>query len=167
VIANLENGRRDSIGIAEVLVLALALNVPPVLLLFPIGRASQVEVLPGKTTCPWSAAEWFSGEAGPPAVSPGPPGPAGPFGRLAGWPDLTVRYFRTHDRLCEDWSRADADVRQAVDDEARTAAERRRGIEYHLGEYRALMRHDGLSSLPPLPDRLRAVLGEDQKTDRG
>ncbi|MGY1609368.1 helix-turn-helix domain-containing protein [Geodermatophilus sp. SYSU D00700] len=71
VIANLENGRRDSIGIPEVLVLARALDVPPVTLLFPLGRRSDVEVLPGTSVGTWTAVRWFTGEGGTPRASDG------------------------------------------------------------------------------------------------
>jgi len=38
VINNLETGRRASFGVAELLVVAKALDVGPVSLLFPLGR---------------------------------------------------------------------------------------------------------------------------------
>jgi Helix-turn-helix domain len=58
VIANLESGRRDTVSIPEWLVLARALQVPPMLLLFPLGRAEQMEVLPGRSMTPWAALAW-------------------------------------------------------------------------------------------------------------
>ena len=48
VLANLEGGRRDTISVAEVLVLAAALNVSPLELIFPVGFDEQMEILPGR-----------------------------------------------------------------------------------------------------------------------
>jgi transcriptional regulator with XRE-family HTH domain len=66
VLANLESGRRDSVSVAELLVLAAALGVAPVLLVLPVGRAVLSEVLPRSHTDTWSAAEWFCGRANKP-----------------------------------------------------------------------------------------------------
>ena len=38
--------------------LAAALRVPPLLLLFPIGRQDEMEVLPDVLMSPWRALEW-------------------------------------------------------------------------------------------------------------
>lgn len=61
-IENIESGRRRNITIEELAVLAYALGVPPVVLLFPVGDVDQVEVLPGRAVDTWSAAKWFTGE---------------------------------------------------------------------------------------------------------
>lgn len=63
VIANFENGRRASIGVAEILAFAAALEVSPMELIFPAGYEPEIEALPGKMTDPYLAALWFSGEA--------------------------------------------------------------------------------------------------------
>lgn len=62
VITKLEKGRRQSITVPEVLVLARALRVSPLVLIFPISRADVTEVLPGRDMPPFQAALWFSGE---------------------------------------------------------------------------------------------------------
>jgi transcriptional regulator with XRE-family HTH domain len=64
-LANLENGRarQEGVGVAEVLVLAAALGVPPALLVFPLGSHDDVEVLPGCATDAWTAYRWLTGEA--------------------------------------------------------------------------------------------------------
>jgi len=62
VITRLENGRRESVSTSELVVLAAALDVPPVLLLYPLGLDDTVELLPGKSAAPWDAIEWFRGE---------------------------------------------------------------------------------------------------------
>lgn len=168
VLANLENGRRDSIGVDEVLVLAQALDVPPLLLIFPIGKKPQVEVSPGQEVGTWDAARWFSGEA-PPPFDPGllVLMPGTPFTRLASWPSWAVRSFRTHDQLCEDWKRADDDVQQAVGEDVRAALDRRRHVEDYLREHRTVMKADGLTSLPPVPARLRGVFGDNENVTDG
>ncbi|RAJ61707.1 helix-turn-helix protein [Streptomyces sp. Amel2xB2] len=62
VISNLENGRRTSVSVAELLVLAAALDVPPAALVFPVGYAESTEALPGAMTPPFEAVRWFAGE---------------------------------------------------------------------------------------------------------
>jgi hypothetical protein len=61
VITNLENGRRDAIDVTELLVIAAALNVPPVLFIAPIGYRESVQILPNVDESPWRARGWFLG----------------------------------------------------------------------------------------------------------
>jgi transcriptional regulator with XRE-family HTH domain len=63
-LADLESGRRAHVSVAELLVLARALDVPPLLLLFPVGAEEETEVLPGEPRPSFRAAQWFAG-AGP------------------------------------------------------------------------------------------------------
>jgi len=44
------------------LVLARALDVPPLLLVFPVGTAQEVEILPGEVRTPFRGSQWFTGE---------------------------------------------------------------------------------------------------------
>jgi hypothetical protein len=62
VIADLENGRRRYVTTAELCVLAWALRVPPVQLLYPQMPDGKVEVVPGIEKPSIEAAQWFSGE---------------------------------------------------------------------------------------------------------
>lgn len=62
VLANLESGRRDTVSVAEVLVLAAALNVSPIELMCPVGYDKRTEILPGRTADPLEAMHWFTGE---------------------------------------------------------------------------------------------------------
>jgi transcriptional regulator with XRE-family HTH domain len=62
VLANLESGRRETVSVAEVLVLAAALNVSPIELMCPVGFDKQAEILPGRTADPLEAMRWFTGE---------------------------------------------------------------------------------------------------------
>jgi transcriptional regulator with XRE-family HTH domain len=73
VISKLEKGHRQSITVDEVCVLAQALEVPPVLLLFPLGLGEAVEALPGREVDPWAAIEWFAGNSEDPADPSAPP----------------------------------------------------------------------------------------------
>lgn len=61
-ISETENGRRSSITVQELVVLAQALDVPPIELLYPGIPAATVEMLPGRTATAWIAAQEFSGE---------------------------------------------------------------------------------------------------------
>lgn len=61
-VSNLESGRRDSVTVGEVFAFAAALDVPAVLLLLPIGSAEAVELLPNRSTDPWTAYRWMLGE---------------------------------------------------------------------------------------------------------
>ncbi|MFE9237992.1 helix-turn-helix domain-containing protein [Streptomyces sp. NPDC007007] len=69
---NLESGRKTSITVAEAVVLADVLGVPPVTLLFPLGSSATVEVLPGREVSTWDALAWFTGES--PLAEPAPEG---------------------------------------------------------------------------------------------
>ncbi|MFE2430686.1 helix-turn-helix transcriptional regulator [Streptomyces sp. NPDC059373] len=71
-ITNLETGRRASVDLAEFLVLAKVLGVPPISLLYPLGHTPTVVVLPGQEVSAWEAAAWFTGET--PQDAPSPPG---------------------------------------------------------------------------------------------
>lgn len=64
-LANLENGRRKSVTVHELVVIAEALAVPPIQLLFPGLPQGPVEYLPGRTSIAWQALQWFNGEWNP------------------------------------------------------------------------------------------------------
>jgi len=60
-IADLESGRRRYVTTAELVILAVALNTSPVLLLYPGGYDAEVELTPGVGVPEFVAAQWFSG----------------------------------------------------------------------------------------------------------
>jgi transcriptional regulator with XRE-family HTH domain len=64
VVADLETGRKKSIDVPELLVLAAALGVSPAQLLYPDLPKGPVEILPGLQQESHDALRWFSGEAG-------------------------------------------------------------------------------------------------------
>lgn len=64
-LTNLENGRRTSITVSELLAVANALGVPPVLLVCPFGQDDDVELLPGQAAPVDLAALWLCGTPAP------------------------------------------------------------------------------------------------------
>ncbi|RRQ25345.1 XRE family transcriptional regulator [Rhodococcus sp. Eu-32] len=64
VLAELESGRKKSLDVAELLVLAAALGVSPAQLVYPDLPKGEIEVLPGLPQESHGALQWFSGEAG-------------------------------------------------------------------------------------------------------
>jgi transcriptional regulator with XRE-family HTH domain len=59
-IANIESGRRESVSVQEIAVLAAALDIPPTLLVFD-PASDDVELLPGRSESGIMASEWWSG----------------------------------------------------------------------------------------------------------
>ncbi|MGW3437089.1 helix-turn-helix domain-containing protein [Streptomyces bacillaris] len=74
VLSNIENGRRTNISVAELLVLAGALEVAPAALIYPVGYVEEVEVLPGVAAHPMHGVQWISGEVALPTRTAGPMG---------------------------------------------------------------------------------------------
>lgn len=65
VISKLDSGHRGSVlGVAELVVLAAALDMPPVALLYPELPDGEVDMLPNRPASSISAARWLSGEIG-------------------------------------------------------------------------------------------------------
>jgi transcriptional regulator with XRE-family HTH domain len=92
VLANFEAGRRPALSVAELLILARILQVPPVLLLFPVGQETGSEVLPGTSVDTWSAAKWFTGET-----------EAIPGETEERQETEPVRLYREHEQVVEEW----------------------------------------------------------------
>jgi len=61
IIANLESGRRESLQVIELLILARALRWPPAALLFPVGYVEGVHPYPGRLRNAMDAVDWLSG----------------------------------------------------------------------------------------------------------
>lgn len=63
VISKLDSGHRGSVlGVAELVVLAAALDMPPAALLYPDLPDGEVKMLPNRPARSIAAARWFSGE---------------------------------------------------------------------------------------------------------
>ena len=62
VVMRLEHSRRENVSVSELSVLAAALEISPVLLIYPLGLAEVTEYLPGRRAEPFDAARWWSGE---------------------------------------------------------------------------------------------------------
>ncbi len=61
-ITKLESGRRQAVTPAEVMVLAVALEVSPIELILPVGLSENAEVLPGIKIRSMDAVHWFAGK---------------------------------------------------------------------------------------------------------
>lgn len=150
-IANLENGRRGSVSVAEVLVLASALNVPPIMLLLPIGRARDIEITPGRPLPVGRAIGWFIGQPGWDGSHVDVP--------LDSWRDWSraasvIWRMQRH-------SRAVIGVLAALEANTSTGAERVHMQRRDLAEVRDEMRAAG----EPLPDLPEGILPEEVTTD--
>ncbi|MFJ9446391.1 helix-turn-helix transcriptional regulator [Kitasatospora sp. NPDC101235] len=108
VIAKLEQGARNGPTPAELLILARALEMPPVSLILPLGQGPTAHPTPHTESTPWQLVAWFTGEDR--TALPEPP--------EAGSPQAVLDAFRRHDRL----------VRTALLS-TRMAAERRRDAQ--------------------------------------
>lgn len=97
VIANMESGRRSNLPLVDVLVLAEALNTPPICLLYPVGYVEDVQRLPLQhPTTSLDALRWFTGEE-----------------TDLGADDDMLRYFRAHHAAQEQMRRARQDEEHA------------------------------------------------------
>jgi transcriptional regulator with XRE-family HTH domain len=100
VISKLENGDRDGVSVAELLVLARALGVAPAMLIAPFDDVDEVEVLPGKTMTSFNAYRWLVGEM----TWTNEPAERDRFGRRA----PVVDAYDRHARALSGWIAADA-----------------------------------------------------------
>ena len=77
-LSDIERGDRGALlGVAELIVLGRALNVPPLQLLYPGVPGEVIDVLPGTPTLSIAAAHWFSGEQPMQYLLPDPDGRLG------------------------------------------------------------------------------------------
>jgi transcriptional regulator with XRE-family HTH domain len=158
VLANLENGRRPIVSVAELLILAAALDVAPVVLVAPLGHESNVEILPGRELDTWDAALWISGET---RLS------ADAADSETEWLDLVddrsvVPLYHQHDRLLKELEQID-EGHVTLEDEEGNVIDQRPSAIANLRGHRALMGQRGLL-LPPLPAGLEDI---DSKPRRG
>lgn len=178
VIAKLERGHRNTITVPDLLALAKALGVPPVLLVLPLGRELEADALPGQRRPTWELVKWFGGRGAFPAPDPDPRPSAG-----NGTPEDNQAYLASavpllhhdeHDRLVLDWlwEQGRVDILEeaaaaATTEQERSAHQGRLGdvrrrlgdLERLIADLRTRMRGDGV--LPPrLPVVLATLIGE-------
>lgn len=101
VIANLESRRRNAITVPELIIIAMALNVPPVLLIYPLGADSAVDVAPEQGMTPWGAMRWFAAEKRPSGGMLGGKGQLEIADAMREWEDAyaIIVLYRRHDIL--------------------------------------------------------------------
>lgn len=163
-ISKIWNGDR-TVTVDEWLLLAAALNVPPPLLLLPIGESEAVKITERSTIHPHLAYKWVAG-LGPLADSK-----QYAIG-IRDWQAAArpLQLYSQHDDFVERVSQADQDVRRAKlvsDDEARAAREAYVDALGALVEHRSLMRETGYPP-PEIPDewvRDAEMLGDVEAED--
>ncbi|MFD5395439.1 helix-turn-helix domain-containing protein [Streptomyces sp. NPDC127097] len=156
VIANMESGRRSNLPLVDVMVLAKALNTPPICLIYPVGYVDDVQRLPLQhPTSTLNALHWFTGED-----------------TELGADDDMLRYFRAHHaaeeqlqsaRRDEEYARYHAETAPNADRKAEAlraqarAAEAADDAESRLRRTRAFIREEGVT--PPFlwPDLAAAI----------
>ena len=187
-LTNIETGRKENgqrrrlVTVEELATIARALGIPPVLLLFPVGRTQEMELLPGQAVPPGAALAWFTGERCYPSEGI----PQGAVDEATGLPEwyanglpewcaaldanweqaaAPVALWRQHAAQVRRWSQAPAEARRKDDGEDVTEAEFRarlantqRAAEQELQRTRDMMRMLGLTP-PALPDELQHVDG--------
>ena len=120
VLANLESGRRETVSVAEVLVLAAALHVAPIELMCPVGFDKQTEMLPGRMMDPLDAMRWFTGERKLELAG------AAPMLRQPRTAELsTTSLMKYHDELISRLRMQEAEAAKAAADAAEAEATKR------------------------------------------
>jgi transcriptional regulator with XRE-family HTH domain len=61
-LANYESGRKRRLDVSDLMVIAAALQVSPLALLFPGDLDEEVEIFPGQMTTTLGASSWFVGD---------------------------------------------------------------------------------------------------------
>ncbi|WP_250306283.1 helix-turn-helix domain-containing protein [Streptomyces sp. A 4/2] len=64
VLANMESGRRATLPLVEIMVLAKALRMTPIALIYPVGYVPEVRPFPYEDPMPtWDVLQWFTGDS--------------------------------------------------------------------------------------------------------
>ncbi|MFG3189249.1 helix-turn-helix domain-containing protein [Streptomyces omiyaensis] len=162
VVSKIERGERR-IDVDDLVAFGRALDVPPVLLLFPLGEEDTTEVLAGQTVPTWDAFRWFVGEAPFPGDAGTPGGEIDPETGLAEWYEnpwqegaAPVALWREHAERVKEWYAVPTRVRRLRLDEDEERQQRARDwerAEDALRQTRNTMRMRGLRP-PRLPEEL-------------
>lgn len=161
LIAGIESGRKEAVTVAEVQVFARAIGVPPLLLLFPLGREHTTEALPGVEPPTWLEVRWWQGLYAPPVpVMDDDGNPTGEWAPRTILRDTALDRFHQHEHRVTGLEHARAQLRD-IPGQPLAPRDReelleffhdseQRGVE-DLRTLRELMRREGLVP-PPLPD---------------
>ncbi|WP_405819594.1 helix-turn-helix domain-containing protein [Streptomyces sp. NBC_01390] len=154
VIANMESGRRASLPLVDVMVLAAALETYPVCLIFPVGYVERTQELPFQGLVPtWDALRRFTGDEDMPLYDAG----------LVPDFEAHASLVRTALAALEEEERARFAVKTATNRAQQEEAERRRtkyvdeavSAKYNLRYLRRDIRDEGAT-----PPRLPPALGD-------
>lgn len=172
VIAKLEGGQRQTISVPELVILARALEVPPVELLYPLGAEPEVEILPGQKASSEDAMLWFTGwhdlfKDEVPADRLIGHGHRDPATGLHEWYEtpfvdaaIPIHLYDEHRELVQEYEDAVGEAMRRLGRDAPARGVRdevamlRRRIEDAIRGKRAEMRSRGLTVLPGLPKEL-------------
>jgi len=155
VIANMESGRRASLPLVDVMVLAAALETYPVCLIFPVGYVERTQELPFQGLVPtWDALRRFTGDEDMPLYDAG----------LVPDFEAHASLVRTALAALEEEERARFAVKTATNRAQQEEAERRRtkyadeavSAKYNLRYLRRDIRDEGTTP-PHLPPALGDV----------
>jgi transcriptional regulator with XRE-family HTH domain len=151
---DIEQGKRKSIGVPDLLVLARALEVPPTLLLFPSPPDTEVEFLPGEALPAALAEQWFTGEIQ--VASPEPEEQGEPSHGVFGATSLP-RYSHALVNARYKWAQEERGAQLAAE---RGATQEEMQARLNLAElavthHRGVVRDDWLDLGYPRPEELR------------
>lgn len=151
-LADLENKRRANLAIAELLIIARALEISPLLLIAPVGRQETMEILPGLMAAPWDAIRWLEGEVDLQELPEGQIKAVTP----EDWDEQPLFLFGFHQRLIFRWRSAQKAIFDRPDQRGAWLAEIHQEVADELRRVRSRMRRLGLTP-PPLPPELDDV----------
>lgn len=180
-VGNIERGQKAGSGakrgirrvlVEELTVLAKALEVPPILLVFPVDTAPTIEVAPGQVMPTWDALRWFTAE-GPMnpdgtdrAFGPGQYDPAAPDQLGYGKQDPATGLYEWYEPAEAAWEQSAApvlllrqlggQVRHWLDTAPRSDDEQRRAMLATIRATLAEMRRRGMPA-PALPEGLTNI----------
>jgi transcriptional regulator with XRE-family HTH domain len=141
---NIELGRRKSMSVPELLAIAYVLDMPPALLMIPVGLSPTLEVIKGEHVSSWEAFEWLRGNRPFPAQHGASVGEGSP-----GLSDLlsqskVIQWHRFNDELQVAIASLESQPERSRDEIASKVEQ--------LRHWRDLIREAGLVPPPLTPD---------------
>jgi len=131
-ITKIENGR-TRFDVGELFILAAALDVPPLVLLYPDLPAGEVEIIPDRPGTSWDAYLWATGMA-PSFLNPGTPSKGAQL----------VNAVRDRHQLMAELARLQVEKALAGDDTLRKSLESRQTeVSGQIGRLNALINDVG------------------------